>query len=99
MMDVVIYTRVSTEDQRENGFSLQDQERRLRLHCDQHGKRILKHYQDDHSAKNFNRPAFQQFLCDLRDKRIKPKQILIVRYDRFSRNGAESMTMQTILKK
>ncbi len=37
-MDVIIYTRVSTEDQKENGFSLQDQERRLRAYCESRRK-------------------------------------------------------------
>jgi predicted site-specific integrase-resolvase len=54
----IIYTRVSTDDQKENGFSLQDQEARLRKYCQQNDIEILDHYQDDHSAKNFNRPAF-----------------------------------------
>lgn len=97
-MDVVIYTRVSTDDQKDNGFSLQDQERRLRLHCQNHNKKILEHYQDDFSAKNFNRPAFNKFLQDVRSKKIKPKQIICVRWDRFSRNVEESLQMIQILK-
>ncbi|PWT71223.1 MAG: hypothetical protein C5B59_18425 [Bacteroidetes bacterium] len=97
-MDAVIYTRVSTDDQREKGFSLQDQERRLRAYCEQHGKNILKHYQDDHSAKDFNRPQFQQFLADLKAKKIKPKQLVVVRWDRFSRNLLESLAMKATLK-
>lgn len=98
-MDVVIYTRVSTEDQKENGFSLQAQERRLREHCSQYNKNILRHYQDDHSAKNFNRPAFQQMLTAIKAKIIKPKQLICVRPDRFSRNVEESVIMLQTLKK
>jgi site-specific DNA recombinase len=97
-MNVVIYTRVSTEDQKENGFSLQDQERRIRLHCKQYDKNILRHYQDDHSAKDFNRPNFQKFLDDLKSKRIKPQQFIVVRWDRFSRNLSESLSMKAFLK-
>ena len=58
-MDVIIYTRVSTEDQKENGFSLQDQERRIRKYCDEKGFDIIAHYQDDASAKDFNRPQLE----------------------------------------
>ena len=97
-MDVVIYTRVSTDEQRENGFSLQDQERRLRQHCEQFNKNIIEHYQDDYSAKNFNRPEFTRFLNDVLTKRIKPKQIICVRVDRFSRNVEESLQMINTLK-
>jgi DNA invertase Pin-like site-specific DNA recombinase len=53
-MEVVIYTRVSTEDQKENGFSLQDQERRLIKYCSENNFEVIAHYQDDYSAKNFN---------------------------------------------
>jgi DNA invertase Pin-like site-specific DNA recombinase len=97
-MDVVIYTRVSTDEQRENGFSLQDQERRLRQHCEQFNKNIIEHYQDDYSAKNFNRPEFIRFLNDVSSNRIKPKQIICVRVDRFSRNVEESLQMVNTLK-
>lgn len=89
----IIYTRVSTDDQKENGFSLQDQEARLRKYCHQNGIEIIRHYQDDHSAKNFNRPAFQQFLGELKAKVIKPNLFLCVRPDRFSRNMLDSLSM------
>jgi DNA invertase Pin-like site-specific DNA recombinase len=95
----IIYTRVSTDDQKENGFSLQDQEARLRKYCQQNGIDIIQHYQDDHSAKNFNRPAFQQFLAELKAKTIKPDLFLCVRPDRFSRNMMESLNMLQTLQK
>jgi site-specific DNA recombinase len=99
MMDVVIYTRVSTEDQKENGFSLQDQERRLRQHCEQYGKNILEHFQDDHSAKDFRRPAFQQMLDLIKSRKLRPKQLICVRMDRFSRKAHETLNMIQTLKK
>ncbi len=89
----IIYTRVSTDDQKENGFSLQDQEARLRKYCQQNGIDIIRHYQDDHSAKNFNRPAFQQFLAELKAKAIQPDLFLCVRPDRFSRNMVAGIEM------
>jgi len=97
-MQVVIYTRVSTEDQKENGYSLQDQERRLRKYCLDNNYEVIAHYQDDSSAKNFNRPQFQKLLTDLKEKRIKPSQLICLRIDRFSRNLQETMLMTQILK-
>lgn len=94
----IIYTRVSTEDQKENGFSLQDQKARLLKYCQQNGIEVIGHYQDDHSAKNFSRPAFQQFLAELKAKTIKPDLFLCVRPDRFSRNMMESWTMLQTFK-
>lgn len=93
MKKAVIYSRVSTDDQKENGFSLPDQYARLIKHCKQKGYQVVYHYQDDHSAKDFNRPAFKQFLSDLKEKRIKPDVFLCVRMDRFSRNALDSMNM------
>jgi site-specific DNA recombinase len=97
-MGVVIYTRVSTEDQKENGFSLQDQERRIRKYCNEQGFEIIAHYQDDYSAKDFNRPQFQKMLSDLRDKRIKPSHLICLRMDRYSRNLEETIIMTKVLK-
>jgi site-specific DNA recombinase len=98
MRQVVLYTRVSTDDQKEHGFSLQDQERRLREECLKKNYVILHHYQDDHSAKNFNRPAFARFQKDVTDKEVKPDLFLCVRIDRFSRNAEESLRMIAWLK-
>jgi site-specific DNA recombinase len=93
MKKVVIYTRVSTDEQKENGFSLQDQEQRLIKHCQFKNYQILKHYQDDHSAKTFKRPAFNQFLKDVESKTITPDIFVCIRMDRFSRNSMESLLM------
>ena len=98
MMEVVIYTRVSTEDQKDNGFSLQAQEHSIRTHCKREGKVILRHYQDDYSGKNFQRPEFKKFLDDLKSGAIKPRQFICVRADRFSRSLDESLRMTSILK-
>ena len=61
-MKTVIYTRVSTDEQRRQGFSLQEQERSLRSFAERMGMEIIGHYQDDYSAKDFNRPQFKKFL-------------------------------------
>ena len=95
----IIYTRVSTDEQRESGFSLQEQEARLRKYCVKQNVDAVAHYQDDHSAKNFNRPAFQNMLADLRSGRIKADIFLCVRMDRFSRDAYESIMMIKTLAK
>ncbi len=93
----VIYTRVSTDEQRESGFSLQDQEKRLRVYCEKSEWDIIAHYQDDHSAKDFKRPAFQRMLDDLKNGRVRADIFLCVRMDRFSRNAIESLNMIQLL--
>ena len=56
-----IYIRVSTEDQAREGFSLPEQEKRLRAMCEFKGYEIYKIYKDAGiSAKTGNhRPAFE----------------------------------------
>jgi site-specific DNA recombinase len=98
-MKVIIYTRVSTDDQKEFGFSLQDQEARLRKYCDHQGYEIVEHFQDDHSAKDFNRPAFQKMLTALTSKKLKADLFLCVRTDRFTRNMIEGFKMIQELKR
>jgi site-specific DNA recombinase len=90
----VIYTRVSTEEQAVKGNSLADQEEVLRKACEYDGVEIIDHIQDDgHSAKTFNRPAFQHFFDCLKSGRIKVDFLYVVRWDRFSRNMENGFLM------
>lgn len=93
MKKVVIYSRVSTEDQRISGISLEEQVDRLKKYCTRNDFEIIGEYQDDVSAKSFNRPSFKQFINDLLTKKIRPDAFVCVRLDRFSRNLMESLEM------
>lgn len=70
-----IYIRVSTENQAREGFSLPEQEKRLRAMCEYKGYEIYKIYKDAGiSAKTGNhRPAFEELLQDIKDKIDKLK--------------------------
>lgn len=92
MKRAVIYSRVSSEDQ-SRGISLSEQVERLRKYCTRNEFEIIAEYQDDVSAKSFNRPSFQRFLKDLQTKKIRPDAFICVRLDRFSRNLMESLEM------
>ena len=93
MKKAAIYSRVSTDEQRISGLSLQEQESRLRQYCKKNEFEIIGHYQDDHSAKSFDRPAFKKFISDVLSKITKPDVFVCVRLDRFSRNLMESLLM------
>ena len=95
----VLYARVSTDEQRDNGFSLQDQISRMQKHSRSKDYEILQILEEDHSAKNFNRPVFQRFLTDLKAGAVKPSIFICVRPDRFSRNFRETLDMFTTFKK
>ena len=63
MVNVILYTRVSTDEQAEKGFSLRDQKEKLERFADANGYTVVQHFQDDHSAKTFDRPAFNKLLA------------------------------------
>ncbi len=80
-----MYIRVSTEDQAREGFSLGEQEERLREFCQFKRYEVLKVYKDAGiSAKNDNRPAYQEMMKDVRDKKINV--IVAFKLDRLTRS-------------
>ena len=81
-----LYIRVSTEDQAREGFSLPEQEKRLRAMCEYKGYEIYKLYKDTGiSAKTGNtRPAFEELLQDIRNK--KCNTIVVLKLDRLTRS-------------
>lgn len=81
-----LYIRVSTEDQAREGFSLKEQEKRLRAMCEYKGYEVYKVYKDSGiSAKTGNyRPAFEELLQDIKDK--KCNTIVVLKLDRLTRS-------------
>ncbi len=81
-----IYIRVSTEDQAREGFSLPEQEKRLRAMCEYKGYEIYKVYKDAGiSAKTGNkRPAFEELKEDIVNK--KCNTIVVLKLDRLTRS-------------
>ena len=89
MKIVAIYTRVSTTDQAREGYSLEEQERRLRAKCESEGYEVYKVYTDSGiSGKSTeNRPAYQQMLKDMRKGKFN--MIMAFKLDRISRSIAD----------
>ena len=80
-----IYKRVSTLDQKREGFSLPEQEEKLREFCKFKGYEVYKVYADEGiSAKNDNRPAYQEMMQDIKDKKINV--IVAFKLDRLTRS-------------
>lgn len=81
-----IYIRVSTEDQAREGFSLAEQEEKLRQLCNYKDFEIFKVYKDAGiSAKDMkNRPAFQEMLEDIKKGLIN--YIVAYKLDRVTRS-------------
>jgi site-specific DNA recombinase len=97
-MNVLIYKRVSTKEQKDNGFSLEYQDEVLKKYCEIKGHTIVGSYEEDFSAKTFNRPAFQKLLAFVKANRKSVDMILFTKWDRFSRNIENALTMIRELK-
>jgi DNA invertase Pin-like site-specific DNA recombinase len=85
MKKVIIYCRVSTEDQGDNN-SPSYQENRLREYCKIMNYEVVKVVLDKKSGKNFNRPGWKEIRNTCRVKSNKIEMILFLRWDRFARN-------------
>lgn len=98
-----LYVRVSTDEQKRKGYSLPEQEERLRNHCEQNGMEIKGIFREDYSAKNFNRPEWSKLLGMLgkRSRREAEEKvhILFVKWDRYSRNIEAAYEMLGVLRK
>lgn len=80
-----IYIRVSTFDQAREGFSLGEQEERLKEFCNFRKYNIYKIYQDAGiSAKNDKRPAYQEMIEDVKKGNINV--IVALKLDRLTRS-------------
>ncbi len=87
----ITYERVSTSEQKLYGNSLNAQKSSLRDFCDKNSILVLKEFQEDFSAKNFQRPEFIQLRKFAEQNKGDIDFLLIVNWDRFSRNVYEAL--------
>ena len=99
MKNCVIWTRVSTKYQEDNGGSLSDQKNKCELFARQNGYDIKGYFGGTHeSAKTPGALVKAMFDVVYKDKSIK--YILVSVADRFSRNEAQaSMIINELLKR
>lgn len=81
-----LYLRVSTDDQRNNGFSIESQLRMLREYCDNNDIDIIEVYNDaGYSGKDLMRPGMQKLLTDIKSHKIDT--LVAIKVDRLTRNN------------
>jgi site-specific DNA recombinase len=91
-----IYTRVSTEDQAKEGFSLDAQLEKLRAYCTARGWDIAGEYVDEgYSGRKTRRPAYTRMMEDIE----KWDALLVIKMDRIHRNSKNFMLMMEDLGK
>lgn len=87
---VVCYIRVSTQEQKLHGISLDAQRSKLQEYAEKHGLKIVGWYEDEGvSGRKLikNRPALQRMLKDAQAGKFD--RILFIKLDRFFRSVAE----------
>lgn len=94
-----LYIRVSTDEQAEKGYSQKHQDDRLRQHCEHHNIEIVGSFWEDYSGKTFDRPEFNKLMEHLKKHKNSADLLLFLKWDRFSRNVAESYVMISRLAK
>lgn len=87
-----IYTRVSTEEQRNEGYSLEAQQEELISYAQKKGYTIYDVYSDGgYSGKDYNRPEIQRLFRDMADKKFDA--IIVWRLDRLSRSNKDILIL------
>lgn len=96
MTRVALYTRVSTEDQAKEGFSLDAQLERLRFYAKAQGWEVAGEYVDEgHSGRTTKRPQYTRMM----DEIGRWDTLLVLKMDRIHRNSRNFMAMMDQLRK
>ncbi len=90
MINVILYLRVSTDEQAEKGHSIKQQEESLTAYCKRMGYNIVGIYKEDHSAKNFNRPQWMLLKLFVKANKNIVNKVLFAKWDRFSRSSEKA---------
>src|SRR3990172_10182806 len=84
----VIYIRVSTDKQAEQGVSLDVQEQRCRQYAKEKGWTVERVFPDEgESAKAANRPRLMEMLNHIAKHKGKINNLIVYKVDRLSRNS------------
>jgi DNA invertase Pin-like site-specific DNA recombinase len=86
--DAILYTRVSSDEQKKSGFSLDYQRKMGEEYAKINKLNIIKVYAESYTAKKPGRPQFNEMVdyC----KKHKIKNLIFLKSDRASRNGVDS---------
>lgn len=92
MKRVAIYVRVSTQEQATEGYSIGEQQERLKMYCKAHGWTLVQSYIDPgYSGTNINRPGLQSLIRDIPQGGFDT--VLVYKLDRLSRSQKDTMQL------
>lgn len=95
-MRAALYVRVSTEDQANEGFSLDAQTKRLKAYCNVRGWDIADTYRDEgFSGRRADRPEYQRMMRESDRWDV----LLVLKMDRIHRNSVNFTLMMDDLRR
>lgn len=87
-----IYTRVSTQEQANEGYSIEEQERMCKAYIESKGWLYTKTYSDPGiSGRTMKRPGLQELIKDIEKHEVEA--VVIYKLDRLSRKQKDTMTI------
>lgn len=90
MNKVAIYVRVSTTEQAEEGYSVDEQIDKLKKYCEIKDWAIYDTYVDPgYTGSNIKRPAMRRLIADVKQKRFDA--VLVYKLDRLSRSQKDTL--------
>jgi site-specific DNA recombinase len=91
----VIYARVSSREQEEEGYSIEAQLKLLRGYAQKHGFRVLGEFVDVQSATNPGRSKFEEMVKTLKSLKAC-RTILVEKMDRLARNQEDMVMLRRL---
>ena len=85
MQQAIIYVRVSSKEQKQEGYSIPAQKNLLREYAKANSFKIVKEFEDDETAKNAGRTGFGQMVEFVKNNK-EVNTILVEKTDRLYRN-------------
>ncbi len=95
MKPAIIYTRVSSREQQQEGFSLGAQAKALRDHAGRNDMTVLKAFEDVETAKTSGRKQFNEMVAWLKRNR-SCRVLLTEKTDRLYRNLKDAVTLEEL---
>src|SRR5258708_38251665 len=95
MTQAVIYTRVSSREQEQEGFSLGAQSKLLREYAERNGFQIVNSFEDVETAKATGRKQFGEMMTYFKRNR-SCRVLLVEKTDRLYRKRLDAMTVEDL---
>src|ERR1700748_1456264 len=97
MKKAIGYIRISDKDQ--SNFSISGQEKYIREYCERNNLYLHSIFTDEKSAKDFDRRAWQNLEDYMRSSYRDVDYLIVIKYDRFSRNAAAGLNKIEMIEK